>query len=175
MSFALEFRKKHLIDRPAASVGRQALEQAPGSRAKDAGRGIAAPAMVPNARRVALTLLIAAVVLAVFNSGSLVQYTRGLSDTMLGPNIIRASERWHAMMESGHMTDLTNRIRAVVSSARQSSWEDVARRFGLAAQRRVGDAAGEARAGENAVRQLPEGDHDRPVKPVRRTGVEQSG
>lgn len=172
MSFALEFRKKHLVKRSGESQAERAVmrdDQARSSKQTP-------PAPKPmSGRRVAQALLVAAVILAVFNSGALVQYARGLSDKMFGPPIITASETWHAMMERGRLTGLTEQIRQIVSQARQSSWDDIAKGLGLMPERQLGEAAPAHRSLGGDVTSIPGRYGEPPAKPVRRTSGGQSG
>lgn len=121
MSIALEFRKRLLE--------REAQERA--ARAAAAKEGfVAGPAndresTAVNRGRVLRALLIAAAVLAVFNSGSLLHYTRGLAETAPGRHAYAMSERWHRLMESGRATRLVEEIRDIVAAVRDSNWSDL--------------------------------------------------
>lgn len=123
MSFALEFRKK-LQQREAETL-----------RIKKANEGFVSMPVDSstdtsnNRRRVLLALLIAGAVLSVFNSGGLVRYTQGLADNPVGPGLIIASEKWHALMQERQATLVVDHIRGSVALVRNSSWRDLT--FGL--------------------------------------------
>jgi len=132
MSFALEFRKNYLIDRTNQVEAQPKKRRA---RAKSIDRKSIDTAASISGRQVARALLIAGLILAVFNSSALMQYTHRLSDNAFGPEIIIASEKWHAMMETGRMTEISQRIRTAVSTARSSSWNDLRNNLGIDGRR----------------------------------------
>ncbi|MGD9868605.1 MAG: hypothetical protein AB7U38_11460 [Hyphomicrobiales bacterium] len=125
MSFALEYRRKR--------IAREA-EGARKVRRKDE-EGYAAPAprrkadTRKNRLHVLAILAIAACVMAVFNSGSLVGRTQSLYETSLGREVIVASEKWHGLMEAGRLTVVVEGIRGAVSGFRDATWQDVAEYF----------------------------------------------
>lgn len=123
MSFALDYRQKMQAEARRAQQREEALEQAntgfvvlPASAEEDT-RG--------NRRRVLAALSLAAIILSVFNSGGMVQYSGGLAATWLGTRIILATESWHRLMEENHMTVVVEEIRSVVSEARAASWPEL--------------------------------------------------
>ena len=123
MSFALEYRKKLQLKNREAQRIRKAHE---GFVSAPAGASHDTPGM---RRRVLLALVIAGGVLGVFNSGGLVQYTRQLADTPLGPRLIVMSETWHEAMQEKNVTQVVEQIRETVAMARESNWRDLT--FGL--------------------------------------------
>ena len=172
MSFALEFRKQRLTNSSSRSKSREA---APKRRASHRKTKRENDTSTLTGRQVAAALLIAGIVLSVFNSGALVQYAGGLADRVHGPVIISVSERWHALMELGRMNRLSERVRAAVSTARHSSWQDVARQLGMAADDQIGEAKGAPQTDSGAVSSIPGRYGDQPAKPIRRTSADQSG
>ena len=129
MSFALEYRKKMQAE---AEKTRSRHKTRAARRPKtdfvvDAARG--SDDTPGNRRCVLAALLLAGLILAVFNSGGLVRYAGGLGYNALVMKIIIASEDWHSLMERSRMTALMDGIRGAVTAARQSSWHDLA--FGV--------------------------------------------
>lgn len=126
MSFALEYRKKLLArEREARRVARanEGFVSMPADDAADT-RG--------NRARVLLALVIAGGLLAVFNSGGLVQYAYGLTDSQLGRRFVAVAERWHGLMQDRQVPGVIEQIRGSVMMARQTSWSDLATVFSSA-------------------------------------------
>lgn len=74
-------------------------------------------------------LLIAAAILAVFNSKGLTSYTRDLAEAQAGRPLFAAAERWdHAMRQIG-ATDLMTNVHALVQDAKAARWTDIASLF----------------------------------------------
>jgi hypothetical protein len=82
-----------------------------------------------NRRRVFLALILAGGILATFNSGGLVNYTQGLANNPVGPELILASEKWHEMMQEKQVTRVVDHIRGSVALVRETRWQDLT--FGL--------------------------------------------
>lgn len=150
MSFALEYRKKMQAEAREAQAGKKKARKAkparpPRAASKPRVKKSAPPAMAPaefvvataakasdtprNRLRVLGALSLAGLILSVFNSGALVQYAGGLGYNQAALRVMIASENWHALMQDSHMTSLAEGIREMVTSARQSEWQDLA--FGL--------------------------------------------
>jgi hypothetical protein len=120
MSFALEYRKKLQAQQRDAQVTKKANEgfvAEPVETASDT---------TSNRRRVFLVLVLAGGILATFNSGGLVNYTQGLADKPMGPQLILASERWHELMQEKKITRVVDHIRGFVAFVRDTSWQDLA-------------------------------------------------
>ena len=122
MSFALEYRKRLLARQKASDVADAEAFPAPDVDAAETSG---------NRYRVLCALVVAAVILATFNSGALVHYARGLADGPLGPGPVEVSESWHEMMEAKGITRLVEAIRGGVMGAREISWADLGAGLGL--------------------------------------------
>lgn len=123
MSFALEYRKKLQVQQNEALTVRKANEgfvSMPAEASTDTRN---------NRRRVFLGLVLAGGILAVFNSGGLVNYTQGFANNPVGPHLILASERWHELMQKKQATRVVDHIRGSVVFAREARWQDLT--FGL--------------------------------------------
>ena len=123
MSFALEYRKKLLKQQHDAVRYRKANEgfvSMPAEATTDTSN---------NRRRVFLALILAGGILATFNSGGLVNYTQGLANNPVGPELILASEKWHEMMQRKQVTRVVDHIRESVALVREARWQDLT--FGL--------------------------------------------
>ena len=173
MSFALEHRKKYLIGRDAPPLAPARKSRRERTKSRDANAALVAGSM--SERRVLLTLLLAGLILSVFNSGALVRYTRGLSESVMGTRIIDVSEKWHGLMETGRMTALSEGIRSSVSLARNSSWDDIAEQLGFGARRALRDTDRPNRSSNGIVTSIPGPYGDQPAKPVRSLSADQSG
>ena len=128
MSFALEYRKK--MQKEAAAVGVDAVAGGTPKKAR-AEDFVLHPAKKSadtraNRRRTLAALSLAGIILSVFNSGGLVQYTGNLGYNDVSIRIITASEDWHQLMEENRMTLVVDEIRNAVMVARHSSWQDLA-------------------------------------------------
>ena len=128
MSFALEYRKKMQQEAAVAAAGEATRDASKKSRAGDF---VLQPAKKDvntraNRRRTLAALSLAGIILSVFNSGGMVQYTGNLSYNDLSIRIITASEDWHQLMEENRMTLVVDEIRNAVMIARHSSWQDLA-------------------------------------------------
>ena len=130
MSFALEYRKKMQADARAAREGKAEQEEVNcGFAVMPAGEDVDTGG---NRRRVLATISLAAIILSFFNSGAMVQYAGGLTDSNIGMRIILATEHWHGLMEKNRLTLVVEEIRGVVSEARHSEWPDLASSLGFA-------------------------------------------
>ncbi len=125
MSFALEFRRKQQLLEHEVQHARQANKGFV-SMPADCGTDTKG-----NRRRVLFALVIAGGVLAIFNSGGLVQYSYDFADSPGGEKMIEVSESWHDMMSESRMTEFIDHIRGSIAMARESSWQDLT--FGFAA------------------------------------------
>lgn len=176
MSFVLEFRKKMQEEAGKTAKRKTAVEKSDGGFAVRPAKRNADTA--GNRRKMLAALSLAAIILSVFNSGSMVQYAGGLSYNSLSMQVITASERWHQIMEENRMTALVEEIRSAVEMARQSSWTDLA--FGIAstseasmpeapaAPQKVTDPAVESAPVESE----PEQQQAEPQGPVMRASVD---
>jgi len=128
MSFALDYRKKMQANAGEVRCKQEALTQVN----TGADTGFVVSPVKNNAdtrgnrRRVLAALSLAAMILSVFNSGAMVTYASGLATTPLGLKIADATEDWHALMDENRMTGVVEEIRALVATARYSSWQDFA-------------------------------------------------
>ena len=123
MSFALEYRKKLQAQQNEAVRIRKANEgfvSMPAEATTDTSN---------NRRRVFLALILAGGILATFNSGALVNYTQGLANNPVGPELILASEKWHELMQEKQVTRVVDHIRGSVALVRETRWQDLT--FGL--------------------------------------------
>jgi hypothetical protein len=123
MSFALEYRKKLQAQQLEAVRFRKANEgfvSMPAEASTDTSN---------NRRRVFLALILAGGILATFNSGGLVNYTQGLANNPVGPELIIASEKWHELMQEKQVTRVVDHIRGSLALVREARWRDLA--FGL--------------------------------------------
>lgn len=125
MSFALEYRKR-LLSRQQEQEARNSGDADPFIWSE--GDAAETPR---NRLRVLYALIVAGLILATFNSGSLVYYARGLAEGPLGPGLLEVSESWHTMMESGRVTRLVETVRAGVAGARETSWADLGDGLGI--------------------------------------------
>ena len=174
MSFALDFRNKRVKSegRPRGQiVAGEAAEQGfavPKAR-KDANTRV-------NRRRVFAALLIAGLVLAVFNSAGLVQYARGFSGDAVSARLIDVSESWHRMMDSSQATRIVATIRDAVSAVRDASWRDVAAPFtGKAEPPAPRDLARPARPEGGTMTSIPSRYGGAPATPLKRGTNDKSG
>jgi hypothetical protein len=123
MSFALEYRKQRLTapPKPIAATTTRPRKTAP-KRVETRGRG-----ETQASRATALgALLMAAVILAVFNSEGLRLYAGDLAERQVGRPLLALSEAWDDAMERAGAKALVTRVRHVVTEAREASWADVA-------------------------------------------------
>jgi hypothetical protein len=123
MSFALQYRKKLQQQQSEALAVKKANEgfvSMPADASTDTST---------NRRRVFLALILAGGILAVFNSGGLVNYTQGFANNPVGPHLILASERWHELMQKKQATRVVEHFRGSIALVREASWRDLA--FGL--------------------------------------------
>jgi hypothetical protein len=131
MSFALEYRKKHLI----APKKREA--PAPKAKAKPKRRARKAPPKqvvvaarpedtMANRATVLGALLLAAAILAVFNSEGLRLVAGDLAEEEVGRPVLVVSEAWDDAMDRVGAKALMASVRSIVEEAREASWRDVA-------------------------------------------------
>ncbi len=172
MSFALQYRKKLLQQQREAWAVIKANEgfvSMPAQTSADTSN---------NRRRVFLALIVAGGILAVFNSGGLVNYTQGLASNPVGPKLILASERWHELMQEKQVTRVVDRIRGSLALVREASWRDLT--FGLDVTRaqtpeqpRPIPKAGSPKLPKGPRRQQPaEPAIAKPASPVMRASVD---
>lgn len=111
MSFALEFRKRHFLQADRPPQGRSL----PSSAETRASRGVAFCAFV-----------IAAAILAAFNSEGLRSAASDLASTQAGRGLIALTEAWDGIMEHAGAKSLVASVRDTVREARAARWSDVA-------------------------------------------------
>lgn len=142
-SFALAYRKK--LQAQELASGRRLRRD--GALARE-GRLPADPqSRVVHRASVLAALLLAGLVLAVFNSEALTRYARGQGETAAGRQAYALSLRWHRMMESGHATLLMDGLRESARLAREAAWPESANQVSAS---RVLRALGLTGAGDRA-------------------------
>jgi len=130
MSFALEYRKKRL------TAPKKCEAPAPKAKAKPKRRGrkappkqvvVAAPPEDTRANRATVlgALLLAAAILAVFNSEGLRLVAGDLAEEEVGRPVLVVSEAWDDAMDSVGAKALMASVRGLVEEAREASWADV--------------------------------------------------
>jgi hypothetical protein len=130
MSFALEYRKKHLTapkkaeaPAPKAKPKRRA-RKAPPKRVVVA---VARPEDTKANRATVLgALLLAAAILAVFNSEGLRLVAGDLAEEEVGRPVLAVSEAWDDAMDRVGAKAVMTSVRKVVEEAREARWADVA-------------------------------------------------
>jgi hypothetical protein len=128
MSFALEFRKKHFAGAaPAKAADRRAKRSRPAREAVDA----AAETRVSRATML-VALLIAAAILAIFNSEGLRLYAGDLAEERFGGPLLAASEAWDGAMERIGAKRVEEGVHTLVVGLREARWTDLASAVGLA-------------------------------------------
>jgi hypothetical protein len=125
MSFALEFRKKHFLEadikagRKGGTISRHL--------AGGVSRRVASRAETRASRAIALrALLIAAIVLAIFNSEGLRLSAYDLAESGFGRALLPVSEAWDGAMEHVGAKTLVANVRTIVGEAQEMSWADIA-------------------------------------------------
>lgn len=142
MSFAFEFRKKHFTGvGPAKVASKRPKRPASGREVMDA----SAETRISRATML-VVLVIAAAILAIFNSEGLRLYAGDLAEESLGRPLLTASEAWDGAMERIGAKRLGEGVRTLVAGLREARWTDLASAVGLA---RAG-VASVAGAGETA-------------------------
>lgn len=138
MSFALEYRKKMQAEAKRARA-RQDEAESPEDGFILAPPGRSAETRA-NRRRVLAALVLAGLVLGVFNSGALVHYAGGLGYNEFTMRAITLAERWDRLMRENRLTLVTSQLRDMAAQARRSRWRDLA--FGLPASLAQPDSEG---------------------------------
>lgn len=77
-----------------------------------------------NPPRMLLALLVATFLLAVFNSGALVNWVRKLPAGPVEDSIIVSAETWHDWMETEGLSDYIDTMRKSVQSLKKVNWSD---------------------------------------------------
>lgn len=132
MSFALEYRKKHLIAPKKCEAPLPKAKVTPKRRARKAPPkrvvvAVARPEDTKANRATVLgALLLAAFILAVFNSEGLRLVAGDLAEEEVGRPVLAVSEAWDQTMERVGAKALMASVRKVVEDAREASWSDVA-------------------------------------------------
>ena len=139
MSFALEYRKKHLIAPKKSEAPAPKTKAKPKRRARKAPPKKVVAAVRPeetkaNRATVLGALLLAAAILAVFNSEGLRLAAGDLAEQEVGRPVLVVSEAWDETMERVGAKALMASVRKVVEEAREASWADVAVIAGAAPQ-----------------------------------------
>lgn len=131
-SFALEYRKKHLVvpkqcEAPALKAKAKRKRRTRKSAPKKVVVAIGRPEDTRANRATVLgALLLAALILAVFNSEGLRLVAGDLAEEEVGRPVLVVSEAWDKTMERVGAKALMASVRKVVEEAREASWSDVA-------------------------------------------------
>jgi hypothetical protein len=132
MSFALDYRKKHLIAPKKSEAPAPKAKAAPKRRVRKAPAkkvvvAVARPEDTKANRATVLgALLLATLILAVFNSEGLRLVAGDLAEEEVGRPVLVVSEAWDETMERVGAKALMASVRKVVEEARETSWADVA-------------------------------------------------
>ena len=133
-SFALSFRRKYFLE-PALAAELRSRSQAtsPVSRPiPPVGHRIGeVPDKSPARRTTLAALVIAALVLAVFNSEAMVSTARDLAESRMGRPLLPVVERWDGAMDRIGAKRLVGSVRTLMLDAQHARWSDVAGAFGL--------------------------------------------
>jgi hypothetical protein len=159
MSFALDYRKKHLIAPKKCEAPAPKAKAKPKRRPRKAPPKqvvVAAPPEDTRANQATVlgALLLAAAILAVFNSEGLRLVAGDLAEEEVGRPVLVVSEAWDDAMDRVGAKALMASVRKVVEEARETSWADVAVIAGAAPQ---GDrrTIGAGIAGDDITGSLP--------------------
>jgi hypothetical protein len=127
MSFALEFRKKHFTAPTAKVAGRRKRSPSKRRKAED-GR-----AETRGARATMLgALVVAAAILAIFNSEGLRLYAGDWAESQFGRPLLAVSEAWDGAMQRAGAKSVEEHVRSFVTGLREARWTDLASAFGAA-------------------------------------------
>jgi hypothetical protein len=139
MSFALEFRRKHFLAQPGPKGGGRGGERQLSRRNVAAGR-----ADTRASRAVAVrALLLAAAILAIFNSDGLRIAAGDLAERGHGRTLLALSEAWDAAMERAGAKAVMGGVRGLVAEAKGASWADVVELVGAPVLALTGKGDGE--------------------------------
>jgi hypothetical protein len=91
------------------------------------GRAAEAPDAVESAtrqsvRKGAVSMLVAATMLLVFNSGGLRTWARGLPGNAATDMLVEGTDRWHVMMQRAGMTKAITAVQDAVAAFRDQGW-----------------------------------------------------
>ena len=75
-----------------------------------------------NVRSVALAMMVAALVLAIFNSSELRGFTRDLPGNAVTDVLVEGADRWHALMLALGPAHLRPAVREVFAAIRSAGW-----------------------------------------------------
>jgi hypothetical protein len=132
MSFALEYRKKHLTapkkaEAPAATAKAKPKRRARKAPPKQVVVAVERPEDTKANRATVLgALLLTALILAIFNSEGLRLVAGDLAEEEVGRPVLVVSEAWDRTMERVGAKAVMASVRSVVEEAREASWADVA-------------------------------------------------
>jgi len=130
MSFALEFRKKNLLAPKTSETPPPKAKRTPKRRSRKVAAKpvVAEPPEDTNANRATVlgALILAAAILAVFNSEGLRLAAGDLAEKEAARPVIAVSEAWDGAMETIGAKALMASVRTVVEEVREASWADVA-------------------------------------------------
>jgi len=76
-----------------------------------------------NYIRLQKALLVAALMLGIFDSGGLLSWVRGLPAGPIEDRIIVSVETWHGWMEDRGLSDYLARVRKYVQSLKEKGWQ----------------------------------------------------
>jgi hypothetical protein len=131
MSFALEFRKKHFTGvGPARAAGKRLKRPKRPKRPASRRKVPDAETRVSRATMLA-ALVIAAAILAIFNSEGLRLYAGDLAEESLGRPLLTASEAWDRAMDHVGAKRVEEGVRTLVAGLREARWADLANAVGL--------------------------------------------
>jgi hypothetical protein len=131
MSFALEYRKKHLTAPKKAEAPAPKPKAKPKRRARKTPPKQVVVAVLPedtgaNRATVLGALLLAALILAVFNSEGLRLVAGDIAEEEAGRPVLVVSEAWDDAMNRVGAKAVVASVRKLVEEAREASWADVA-------------------------------------------------
>lgn len=127
MSVALEFRKKHFAGVGLAKTASKRPKRPPSAREVPDAR---AETRVSRATML-VALVIAAAILAIFNSEGLRLHAGDLAEESLGRPLLTASEAWDGAMERVGAKRVEEGVRTFVAGLREGRWADLASAVGL--------------------------------------------
>ncbi len=128
MSFALEFRKKNFTA-PSAKAIEGRRKRLPARRKVGDGRAETAASRATTLG----ALVLAAAILAIFNSEGLRLYAGDLAESQLGRPLLALSEAWDGVMQRAGAKSVEEHVRGFVAGLREARWTDLASALGVAA------------------------------------------
>jgi len=80
-----------------------------------------------NRRRMVVAIMVATLMLGLFNSSALVNRVRGLQAGPVEDRIINTAEAWHGWMENQELSGYIDVARAYVATLKDKRWQDLER------------------------------------------------